>query len=435
MRNFFNNIKNIHFIGIGGISMSALAHYCLNMGMNVSGSDRANSETINNLKNAGVKIYLKHKSENIHNNLDMVVFTSAVSEQNCELVTAQKKCKIVLERADFLNLIASQYKTVIAVSGTHGKTTTCGMLASVFYYAGLNPTAHIGGIINQFNSNYLIGANKYFITEACEYKKHLLKLKPTISAVLNVEPDHMECYKNLNHLKNCFIKFQKTAKFSIWNSNDKIKKHINYLSRYVPINVTLNENGCYSFSVVNESTNLNINLSVVGKHNINNALCAIAICKLCGIGENDIEKGLNNFKGVKRRFEVLGKLNNCNIIRDYAHHPTEIQSTINTLKELNKPYVIIFQPHTYSRTLKLLNDFKELFNKNNNIIIYKTYSARESKSMGLSAKELCNQLNNVTYIGTKTKLKKVVNELSQKNINVVFVGAGDIGEIAQEVLS
>ena len=415
--------------------MSALAFFCLDMGLNVSGSDRSNSEIITKLKNAGVKIYLKHNPENIHNNTDIVVYTSAINEHNSELLMAKQKCGCVLERADFLQIISSQYKKIIAVSGTHGKTTTCGMLASIFSCAGLNPTVHVGGIINQINSNFIIGDKNYFITEACEYKKHLLKLKPTISAVLNIEPDHMECYKNFNQLKNCFLRFLKKGKYCVSAENIKLKNHTNYLSKYIPINITLNENGCYSFSVVNSKANLTISLSVVGKHNINNALCAISISKLCGIADEHIEQGIKNFKGVKRRFEVLGKLNNSNIIRDYAHHPTEIKTTINTLKELNKPYVIIFQPHTYSRTLKLLSEFKEVFKNYKNIIIYKTYSARENKSMGLTAKQLCSHCENLLYVGTKARLNKIVSELSEQNINIAFVGAGDIGEIAQQVLT
>lgn len=429
------NIKNIHFIGIGGISMSALAWFCVNLGMNVSGSDRAKSDITTRLENAGVKIFSKHSTANIHKNLDVVVFTSAISEKNCELLSAKKLCKYVIERADFLQIIASGYENVIAVSGTHGKTTTCGMISSVFMQAGLNPTLHVGGIINQINSNFLIGSQKYFITEACEYKQHLLKLKPTISVVLNTEPDHMECYKNFNHLKKCFVKFQKCAKVSISNNNEKIKNHVNYLTSNILTNITLNENGCYSFTAINNNKKINVNLSVVGKHNIYNALCCISVCLECGIDVVNIEKGLENFKGIKRRFEIMGKLNKCNVIRDYAHHPTEITATINTLKELNKPYVIIFQPHTYSRTKKLESEFLQVFKDYKNIIIYKTYPARETKKMGLTAKQLCDKLPNVLYVGTKIKLKQIISQLSEKNINLAFVGAGDIGEIAHEVLT
>ena len=411
--------------------MSSLALICYNWGKVISGSDKHQSTITENLKNLGIQIYNEHKAQNIADDTDLVVYTSAISHNNSELKSAKKKCKYVLERADFLYYVSKRYKNVIAISGTHGKTTTCGMLTSIFKCANLKPTVHVGGIINNFDTNCIIGDNNYFITEACEYKKHFLRLKPTVGAVLNVEEDHMECYQNYKELNKCFVKFLKKSKIKVSNTKHKIKNHINYAEEYKPVKIELQENGCYEFTLPNKS---NIKLSIFGKHNINNALCAIAVSKLFNVSNQHIQQGLLEFKGVQRRFEFVGKKLNARIIRDYAHHPSEIKTTINTLQQLGLPFIVIFQPHTYSRTQKLLNGFCECLSELEKVYIYKTYAARENKSQGISAKQLSEKIHNADYIGTLPKLKRVVNKYIDKNINIVFVGAGDIGDIAKQIL-
>ena len=291
-----DKITKIHFIGIGGISMSSLAMLCLNWNKVVSGSDKQQNEITLSLSKNGIKVFKHHSKNNIKADLDLIVYTSAVSEDNIELVTAKQFNIPIIERAKFLQLVSNKFKNIIAISGTHGKTTTCGMVASIFTQAKLNPTVQIGGIMKNNNSNFIFGDSNFFITEACEYKKHLLALNPTVGVVLNMEPDHMECYKNFSDLVKCFKKFLKKSKISVCNKN--YDNCINYLDKYEVRNTKKNRFDCYSFDAVDDLDKLHITLKVAGKHNIYNALCAITVAKLFNISNQDIEFGLKNYLGI-----------------------------------------------------------------------------------------------------------------------------------------
>ena len=442
---YFGEIKHIHLVGIGGISMSAIAKLCLNFGLKVSGSDSKKSEITEQLKLLGAKIFYSHKKENIKN-CDLVVYTCAVSEDNEELICAKMLGIKILERADFLQIICENYNHIIAISGTHGKTTTTAMVGNIFLQAGLNPTIHLGGECENFNGNLKIGNTDYFITEACEYKKHLLKLPHEVGVVLNMELDHVECYKNYAELNKTFNQFAlNSTKLSVINEKYSClfdtsniitfsgSGNANFESR----DIKILRNGKTLFSCYKNGEFFgNFILGVLGKYNVTNALSAIAVADYYGIKYKEIYLGLEGFKGIKRRFEYFGKINNQLVIHDYAHHPTEIENVINTTKEMfNKPVLVVFQPHTYSRTKYLFADFVSKLNIADNLVIVPTYPAREKRNQGYDAKKLfltLKKLNkNTKYFYSFNKVKNYLE--SCKDYVILILGAGDIVELAKAI--
>ena len=441
----FLNIKRIYFIGIGGVSLSALASIMYYNGMIVAGSDVVNSETTEKLKKLGIKIFKGHHLKNIKNfNPDFVVFTGAISQNNEELMFCKNNNIVVLERADFINKILPYYNHVISIAGTHGKTTTTSMISEVFCECGLNPTVHIGGESVNLNSNFINASNEYFITEACEYRKSFLKFNSDIGVILNVEEDHPDSYKNLSEIQNAFLDFSKICKKVVINENysnifkDGQKNNVitfgtNNADFFVK-NVRKLTSGGYSFSVFkNQEFYGRFKIRIFGKHNILNAVATIAVCDEFGIEKKYIKNALNNFSGVKRRFEkVKTSVFDGEVYFDYAHHPTEIKKLISEVGCLNKPIICIFQPHTYSRTKKYFENFLTSFNGTYQTIFYKTYKAREAKIKGADAKDLYKHLKqsaNVFYYKSFKKIIKHLKKYSKPNCVVLFVGAGDIYNI------
>ena len=444
---YFGEIKHIHLVGIGGISMSAIAKLCLNFGLQVSGSDSKKSEITEQLKLLGVKIYYNHKKDNVKNS-DLVVYTCAVSEDNEELISAKMLGIKILERADFLHIICKRYNHVIAISGTHGKTTTTAMIGNIFLQAGLNPTIHLGGECENFNGNLKIGNTDFFITEACEYKKHLLKLPHEVGVVLNMELDHVECYKNYTELNKTFNKFALDStklnvineKFSsLFDKSNIITFSDSGNANFVSGEIKILRNGKTLFSCYKNGEFFgNFILGVLGKYNVTNALSAIAVADHYGIKYKEIYLGLESFKGIKRRFEYFGKINNQLVIHDYAHHPTEIENVINTTKEMfNKPVLVVFQPHTYSRTKYLFADFVSKLNIADNLVIVPTYPAREKRNQGYDAKKLfltIKRLNkNAKYFYSFNKVKSYLERC--KDYVILILGAGDVVELAKSIKS
>lgn len=445
---YLNNFKHIHFVGIGGVSMSALAKICLNEGCKVTGSDTSCTDIVRELKMLGVKIFAKHEKQNVKD-VNLVVYTCAVGENNCELVKAREDGIKTIERADFLQNICLQFKNVIAVSGSHGKTTTTAMIGCIFEKANLNPTIHIGGQCDNFNGNLKIGSNDFLITEACEYKKHILKIPHTVGVVLNVEMDHAECYKDYKDLASTFKQFQQMSKKTCI-INEKYKGLFDDglplitfdgmdNGNFSASNIKISQSGYVSFSCYkNKKFFGNFRLKGFGYFNVYNALSAIAVADYYNISKKDIKGGLEQFKGVKRRFEYMGKLNNQVVIHDYAHHPTQINNVIMSARKLfNKPVTVVFQPHTYSRTKYLFSAFIESLCLADNVIIMPTYPAREQPCCGYDAKYLYSNLKkikkNIRYTNSSSK---VINELKKTSDNVILIlGAGDICNIATQIKS
>ncbi len=437
------NENRVFFVGIGGVSMSALAKLCYSFGAVVAGSDLVKTTETEKLE-PQIKVFYGHNKTNlIKFKPTIVVFTGAVNKDNPEIKYAISKGIKVFDRAEFLGLICEQYKTVIAVSGTHGKTTTTGMIAEIFIKAKLNPTVHIGGEVVNLNGNLVVGDNNFFITEACEFKKSFEQIKSTVAVITNIECDHMDCYKNFNDLCLSFFKFSNKAKTVVMFNNCPIKrdfcknKNIINLKKYKVKNIKIKK-GKTTFKVWEYGKFLGLfELSVMGKYNVYNAVQSIAVARIFNIPYKTIYLALKNFKGVKRRNEILGKINGVPVFADYCHHPTEIKNSIKAFKGQFNRVLCVFQPHTYSRTKSLLRQFKRCFKGVEKLIIYKTYSARENYDFYGSETILYGAVvnsNRVLCLEKVELIKKITEEIDNYDA-VIVLGAGDIYGIVKNGLT
>ncbi len=431
-------MKKIYFIGIGGISMSTLAVFLAVKGNVVSGSDLAISENLKILDNFGITYNVGHEEQNIKSfNPNLVVTNCAISEENEEYRWAKANKKKIVTRSEILGKIAKDFRNVIAISGTHGKTTTTALVSEIFVEAGLKPSVHIGGILKRTQSNFLIGEKRFFITEACEYKNSFLSLSPTVGAVLNVEEDHLDFFKDLSDIKSSFNKFLEQSKIQIFPKDEfvYILKKNGTETTYCAQNIRKNEKG-YVFSFM-ENNNLiaSIQTNFIGIHNVKNTLVACVIAKLYKIKPAIYKKAIRNFYGVKRRFETVTKIGKTTVIHDYAHHPTEIRKTIEEAKAFGK-VLTVFQPHTFSRTKTLFSDFETCFDLSDGLFLIKTYPAREKEIKSASAEALYekikekNMFNLTKYFDDFESAKKEIIEQASSYDCVLILGAGDICDLA-----
>lgn len=433
--------KHIHFVGVGGISMSALAELCVSFGMVVSGSDIVKNTQTKKLENLGVKVFTSHQASNISKSIDMVVYTGAIANENAELMYAKAQSIPILERSEFLGKICERYKKVIAISGTHGKTTTTAIVGEIFNTAGKNPTIHIGGMA-QFG-NLQIGGRDFFITEACEYLNSFSYINSTTAVITNIDADHLDYYKNKQNLREAFQNFASNASENIILFENK-ELAFKSAGRHVYTCGLSSSFDCYASNIVEISEGYqfdvtflkeklgNFTIKVFGYHNIKNALCAVAIAHLHGIGKEAIKKGLYNYSGVERRYEKIGKIKNTFVIADYAHHPTEIETSLDGYKD--KKVLAVFQPHTYSRTKTLLDNFKDCF-KCQTIAIFPTYPAREKADIKGDEKALFKAISNQNKIALNTKEElRVFLKNNAKYYDIVLIlGAGDIYDIVKNM--
>lgn len=449
--------KNLYFMGIGGISMSGLCEILLNEGnFNISGSDNSNSEIIENLKNKGIKIYIGQKAENISSNIDLIVYTAAIKNDNEEFIQAKKLGIKMMERSVFLGELMKAYKNPICIAGTHGKTTTSSFVSEVFLKAKKEPTISLGGILSSINSNFKIGKKDYFILETCEYCDSFLKFNPHSAIILNIEEDHLDYFKDLNQIYNSFKNFAKLIPKDaclVLNADIKNYEFIsnnlecnvitygkNKDSLWQAKNIKFNENGCYSYVATYKGEEMfNISLNVVGLHNVYNSLSVCALAHFYNINKEDIEKGISNFKGTKRRFEYKGEFNGVKVIDDYAHHPTEILATIDAIKNQSfKNLWCVFQPHTYSRTKAFLNDFANSFKDVENILVADIYSAREKDTGEVHSKDLVEKLKNMgknaVYIKDFECGKLFLEKNCQQGDMLITLGAGNIYLLGEMLL-
>lgn len=443
--------KRIHFIGIGGVSMSALAIMAQAKGAIVSGSDLCQSDVVHKLRERGICVYGKHASANVQG-ADIVVYTSAIDEHNVELVFALENNILVLKRAEFLGELAKSYKQVVAVAGCHGKTTVTAMVSQILIDAGLNPTVHLGGQFLYIGGNVRLGSNEILLTEACEFKNNFFYLKPTISVVLNVQPDHLDFFKNFKNVKLAFKKFlSNTDKFgfAIVNADDpaifcpkrvrKISFSQNNVGCINAVNLKLHDDGTYSFDCLFDgSIRESIRLCVVGEHNVYNAMASIMVGLCLGVPFSSIAKSLSNFKGVDRRFQLVGKIKGANIIIDYAHHPTEIEAGIISAKVFTKNKVVaIFQPHTYSRTQAFMKEFVESLSGADKVAFYKIFPAREAPIEGIDHFALASlaQENGKSAVALSNyaELKKYIYDNAENGNTILLLGAGDFVSICHEL--
>ena len=441
-----DKIQRVHIIGIGGISLSALAIILLSKGKIVSGSDKVLSQITENLQNKGIKIVDKLDPLLIQN-ADLIVYTSAIAGDDEEFVFAKKLHKPLISRAEILGEISKNYFT-ISVAGSHGKTTATSMIGNIFIEAGKDPTIHVGGIMKNIHSNVLVGKGKYFITEACEYKDSFLHLLSDISVVLNEDPDHLDYFKNKENYYKSFEKFAKNTKKEgvlIVNNDDffakklktsnKFSYSINNNSDLQAKNIHQN-NGLISFEIYYLGLNFGlVQIHALGLHNVYNALAAVAVGICSGISLQIIKNALLNFEGVERRLEIISKIKGANIIHDYAHHPDEIIASIKAIKNsFGGKVVCVFQPHTFSRTRDLYYEFCHCFIEADEVWLLPIYPAREKPVAKITSKFLAkgvSKYNNIVrYFSNFDKCFTFITKTASDNMTFLIMGAGDICKLA-----
>ena len=417
--------------------MSGLAKYILSCGKIVAGSDNYASIYTQELANLGVEIEIADQKGSIKD-YDVIIYTDAVHENDIQLKEAKALNKVILSRGQLLYEVSRNFKKVIAVSGCHGKTTCTAMLAHIFACSGAKFGVHIGGRDKKFRNAFFNG-NDFFITEACEYKKNFLLLKPDISVILNSDPDHLECYGSAENLRKAYVRFAQCAELCVTAYGDLEVDGVTFgydkNAQYSAKNITCKD-GFYGFKAYDCGKLLgDIRLCVYGKHNILNALASIAVARTVGIPFARIREGLVSFAGVERRFENIGKYNGAKCIADYAHHPNEILATLQSVKNLTaKRLFVVFQPHTYSRTRLLFKDFIKVLSGVNRLMVYRTFAAREYFDDRGSALTLSQNIKKSCYGDTAEDIIDFITPAEEGDV-VLFLGAGDIYDIAKVIIN
>lgn len=452
-----NRDKNlaVHFIGIGGISMSGLAETLLHYGYRVTGSDMRRSTITDRLMDKGARIYIGHRGENVEG-ANLVVYTAAVKNDNPEIIRAAELNIPTVDRAEFLGQIMKQYKYGIAVAGTHGKTTTTSLISLIMISAELDPTVMVGGEVDAIGGNVRPGKSPYFVTEACEYVESFLKLYPYIGIILNIDADHLDYYSGIEHITRSFTKFAglvpKDGHLIVSADNKNAMKAVSEAKAniitfaldeeadWTAKNITYDENGCGKFDTYHKGEFYGtFKLNIPGRHNISNALCAIACANIFGISRDIILKSFLEFLGTHRRFERKGEFHGVVVIDDYAHHPTEIKATLSAAKNYpHKKLWCIFQPHTYSRTMKLLNEFSGAFGDTDKLIITDIYAAREKDTGKINSKMLTERVLekgvDAEYISSFESIADYIRNNASPGDVVITMGAGDVYKIGDMLL-
>ena len=437
--------KKVYFIGIGGVSMSALAKLLKTRGYEVCGSDGVRSEQTENLAFYGIRAHIGVDENN--NDLlyaDAVVYTDAIPKEHKELRRAIQLKKRLYSRGELLALVAQNFNTVVTVAGSHGKTTCTSVCAHVLKGINAPFTAHIGGEDKEFGNFYTCG-DEFFITEACEYKKNLLKLQSSVAILLNIDKDHMECYADEEDLQDCFRQYCENAQTAFVCADDKKCLALGDFSTFGIDNVLSDYRAVklkavgekYAFTVEEYGKELcRVKLNAVGRCNVYNALAAFGAMRSLGFDEREIVKGVEAFTSVKRRFERIGGYRGASFICDYAHHPREILSTVKTAEGICRGNLyVVFQPHTYSRTKLLMEEFVKTLREIKNLMIYKTYAAREKYDREGSALRLAEALGGSLYAENVYVLKAWLKSTIKEGDLVLFLGAGDIYYAAQYLLT
>ncbi len=447
--------KKVHFIGIGGISMSGIAEMLLANDYEISGSDIKETSITTKLREHGANVIIGHHPELVEK-ADIIVYTAAIPDDDLEKQAALNLNKECYERAQFLGLISKQYDHRLCISGTHGKSTTTGLISTVFLHAGKNPTIQIGAFLPSINGNYYIGDNDYLIMEACEYVDSFLHFYPTSEVILNIDDDHLDYFKNIENIKKSFTKYlnllpsdgvavvnidDKNVQDILKNTSSKIITYaLKEKADFTAQNITKNNQGFYSFDVLDhDNLFLHLNLKINGKHNIYNAISAVALCNYYGINKDIIKEGIESYQGVDRRFQFLGKYNDALIYDDYAHHPTEIASTLESVQTVkHHESWAIFQAHTFSRTKEHLSEFAEILANFDHIIIASIYPARETNIYNVHEEDLVNLIKeknpHVLYIDSFAKIEEYLKENIQPQDIVITIGAGPINEVAYNLV-
>ena len=435
-QNLFKQIKKAHFIGIGGIGVSALARMMLLNKKKVTGSDISSGPVLERIKKLGATIFIGHKKSNLTEDIDIVIYSPAVKQNNPELTQAKEFNIPVYSYPEALGLI-SKNKYTIAVSGTHGKTTTTSMLAEVMISAKKNPTVIVGGFLRKQKDNFISGKSKYFIVEACEYKESFLNLFPNILIITNIDNDHLDYFKNIQNIQKVFAKLINRVPQNgliICNPSEENTKQALKLSKT-------------KIKIIDYTQENKLELKVPGSHNLSNAQAVLSVAKAINIKEQKTRELLKKYAGTWRRFEYKGKISPAGrgkgvlIYDDYAHHPTEVKTTLKAMREKfsNKKIIVVFQPHLYSRTKLLLNDFAKSFDYVDNIIVTDIYAAREKNDKSIHAKDLVEAIKKqkvrAQYISDfKDIIKYLKKNIREENV-IITIGAGDVYKVGESLIS
>ena len=444
-------------MGIGGISMSGLAEILLKEGFKISGSDMKESDITKMLEEKGAKVKIGQVKENITDDIDAVVYTAAIREDNEEFCEVKKRNIPLLTRAQLLGQIMAFYKYSIAVAGTHGKTTTTSMMTSVLLKGEKDPTVSIGGMLDMIGGNIRVGSSDYFVTEACEYTNSFHSFNPYISIILNIDNDHLDFFKNLDNIIESFrvfaTKTPEEGMIVINGDMDCLSRVTDGLScrvvtfgetdkcDYIAKDISLNSLGKPEFTVVERGTELGrVTLNVTGKHNAVNSLSVIAAARELGISFDDIKEGLLGCSSAKRRFEYKGTTDKgAIVVDDYAHHPTEIAATLKVANEIKKGDLwVAFQPHTYTRTYSLLPQFAEALSVADHVLLADIYAAREKDDGRVSSRDIEKLLKekgtDAVYLGDFLSIEKYFEKNSKENDVLITMGAGNIDSVGVSLL-
>lgn len=452
----FQNPVHVHFIGIGGISMSGLAEVLLDRGFRVSGSDRSRSPLTDRLEEQGAAIFYGQRASNIKEGTDLVVYTAAIHPDNPEYKAAVDAGIPMLTRAELLGQFMKNYPVPIAVSGTHGKTTTISMIAHLLLANDDDPTISVGGILPAIHGNIRVGSGDVFLTEACEYTNSFLDFFPKIGIILNIDADHLDFFKDISDIRRSFRRFAELlpadgtliinrAIPQVEEITDGLSCRIIYYGvdkghGYYAENISYNELACASFDLKKDDETLgHYDLRVPGIHNVDNAIAALALAGLLQIPCQTAQKGLLDFAGTERRFEYKGKVGGVTIVDDYAHHPTEITATLTAAKNCpHQTLWCVFQPHTYTRTKALMDDFAKALALADKVVLADIYAARETDNLGISSDTLRAKIEKLGteayYFPSFDEIETFLLEKCVHGDLLITMGAGDVVKIGEKLL-
>ena len=450
--NYMSPGRKGHLIGIGGVSMSSLAEVLYGMGIIISGSDLNDSNpNVATLRSKGIEVLIGHNAENISEDMDFVVRTAAVHDDNPEIIRARELGVPVFERTEAWGAISKDYTNALCFSGTHGKTTTTSMCTHILMAAEKDPTVMIGGTLPLIKAGHRVGRGNTIIMEACEYYNSFLSLHPTAAVILNVEADHLDFFKDLEDVKKSFREFALrvpedgyvVANFDDENTMDTIRgidrKVITFgLSDQADVYATnIQYKGAKThFDIMyNGRFFTDVTLHVPGVHNVKNALAATAACICVGVRPTSVKYGLAGFTGAGRRFEFKGKFNGADVYDDYSHHPGELKVLLDTVEKLNyKRIILCFQPHTYTRTAAFFDDFVEQLRRPEVLLLAEIFAAREQNTIGISSASIAQQVSGSLFFPSFEELENVLRRIAQPGDIILTVGAGNVYKIGEDIV-
>ncbi len=452
----FQKPLHIHFIGIGGISMSGLAEVLLEEGFTVSGSDARESALTRALEARGAVVLYGQRASNIDSSVQLVVYTAAIHPDNPEFARAVSLGLPMLTRAQLLGQIMRNYDTPIAVSGTHGKTTTTSMLSHILLAGDCDPTISVGGILPAIHGNIRVGKSGTFVTEACEYTDSFLSFFPKISIILNMDADHLDYFKDIHHIRRSFRSFAEllppegalvinadTPEYETVTEGlpcRVITYGLEHPADYTASDIAYDDHGCASFTVMEKGVPAgSFRLRVPGVHNVSNALAAIAAARLLNVPDAAIDEGFSRFTGTERRFQYKGEVGGVTVIDDYAHHPTEIEATLTAAEKYpHRSIWCAFQPHTYTRTSALLKDFARALTLADHVVLADIYAAREVNTIGITSEDLQKEILELgtpcEYFSTFDEIETFLLENCSQGDLLITMGAGDIVKVGEHLL-